>query len=417
LSKRNYSFVFSSVVIVSFLVWASDSGAVGGASRKNFYNWSRYLPDDTTVTDTAYVKSRRPTYKPKDRRSDPFSERTKESPLLLGPPANIKLDVTLDDSLKRFDIRERMGEIDYRNPTTMTFEEYSRYQQQQSIRNYWRAKSEGGVAGESGGAASKRLIPKISVVSPLFDRIFGGSTVDIQTNGNVGLKFGARFNRNFNQSLPIRQQRIGDFDFDQNLALNVVGKIGDKMKINFNWDTKANFEFENNIKLDYTGYEEEIIRKVEAGNVSLPLNNSLITGGQNLFGVKAQLQFGRLAVTTIASNVRGRTDEVNIQNGSQNRTFEIRASQYERDRHFFLSHYFRDRYDRTLQNLPLVNSGITIRRLEVYITNDNRTTENLRNMVAFMDLGEAKPEVVHRFDRLANGSAPTRPADNKSNKL
>ena len=108
-------------------------------------------------------------------------------------------------------------------------------------------------------------------------------------------------------------------DFDQNLAINVVGKIGEKMKLNFNWDTKANFEFENNIKLDYTGYEEEIIRKVEAGNVSLPINNSLITGGQNLFGIKTQLQFGRLAVTAIASNVRGRNDEVKIQNGSQNR--------------------------------------------------------------------------------------------------
>ncbi|MDB5263224.1 MAG: gliding motility-like protein, partial [Adhaeribacter sp.] len=417
MSKRNNNFVLSSVFIVSFLVWATNSGAVEGTSQKNIYNWSKFLLADTIVADTAYVKSRRPTYKPKDRRGDPFSDKTSESPLLLGPPANVKLDVTLDDSLKRFEIRERMGEIDYRTPTTMTFEEYSRYQQQQSIRNYWRAKSEGGVAGESGGAASKRLIPKISVVSPLFDRIFGGSTVDIQTNGTVGLKFGARFNRNFNQSLPIRQQRIGDFEFDQNLALNVVGKIGDKMKINFNWDTKANFEFENNIKLDYTGYEEEIIRKVEAGNVSLPLNNSLITGGQNLFGIKAQLQFGRLALTTIAANVRGRTDEVNIQNGSQNRTFEIRASQYERDRHFFLAHYFRDRYDRSLQNLPLVNSGITIRRLEVYITNDNRTTENLRNMVAFMDLGEAKPEAVHRYDRLANGTAPTRAADNKSNRL
>ncbi|MGV3590014.1 MAG: cell surface protein SprA [Adhaeribacter sp.] len=417
LSKRNYSFVLSSVAIVSFLVWATNSGAAGGTRRKNLYNWGEFLLEDTTVTDSAYVKSRRPTYKPKDRRSDPFSNRNDESPLLLGPPANIKVDVTLDDSLKRFNIQERIGEIDYRNPTTMTFEEYSRYQQQQSIRNYWRAKSEGGIAGEAGGAASKRLIPKISVISPLFDRIFGGSTVDIQTNGNVGLKFGARFNRNFNQSLPLRQQRIGDFDFDQNLALNVVGKIGDKMKINFNWDTKANFEFENNMKLDYTGYEEEIIRKVEAGNVSLPLNNSLITGGQNLFGIKAQLQFGRLAVTAIASNVRGRTDEINIENGSQNRNFEIRASQYERDRHFFLSHFFRDRYNRALQNLPLVNSGITIRRLEVYITNDNRATENLRNMVATMDLGEANPTNIHRPDRLNNGSAPTRPTDNKSNRL
>jgi cell surface protein SprA len=417
LNSRNYTLFLPAVVFVSLLVWLTDAGAVPGAGRIGTPNWKFGFGNDTIDTDTSkYRKSRRPNYNLKDRRSDPFSDQTAPPSLLLGPPANLKLDVTLDDSLKGYNITERIGDIDYRDPTTMTFEEYSRYQQQQSIRNYWRSKSEGGVAGESGGG-SKRLIPTISVMSPLFDRIFGGTAVDIQTNGSVGLKFGARFNRNFNQSLPIRQQRIGDFDFDQNLALNVVGKIGEKMKINFNWDTKANFEFENNMKLDYTGYEEEIIRKVEAGNVSLPINNSLITGGQNLFGIKTQLQFGRLAVTAIASNVRGRTDEVNIQNGSQNREFEIRASQYERDRHFFLSHFFRDRYNRSLQNLPLVNSGVTIRRLEVYITNDNRSTENLRNMVSFMDLGEANPERIYRNNLFNNNSAATRPADNNSNGL
>ncbi|MGV3505010.1 MAG: cell surface protein SprA [Adhaeribacter sp.] len=385
----------------------------------NMPNWRKLFVADTVLADTTlnrpYQKSRRPTYRPKDRVGDPFSESQPNSPLLLGPPANVKLEVEFDDSLKRYDITERMGELDYRNPTQMSFEEYSRYQQQQAIRNYWRAKSEGGVAGES-GTGSARLIPKISVANPLFDRLFGGSAVDIQTNGNVGLKFGARFNRNFNRALPLRQQRIGDFDFDQNLAINVVGKIGEKMKLNFNWDTKANFEFENNIKLDYTGYEEEIIRKVEAGNVSLPINNSLITGGQNLFGIKTQLQFGRLAVTAIASNVRGRNDEVNIQNGSQNRDFELKASQYERDRHFFLSHYFRDRYDRALQDLPLVKSGISIRRVEVYITNDSRSTENLRNMVALMDLGETSAQALFRDD-LLDPARQNAPADNNANKL
>ncbi len=381
-------------------------------------SWQTAVPQDTIDPDSSknssYIKSRRPTYKPKDRLSDPFSNQGSSSPLLLENPSNIKMDVEYNDSLRRFEISEKVGNMDYRNPTMMTFEEYSRFQQQQAIRNYWRAKSEGGVTGQP-GTGSSRLIPRISVANPLFDRIFGGSAVDIQTNGNVGLKFGARFNRNFNRSLPYRQQRIGDFDFDQNMALNVVGKIGDKMKLNFNWDTKANFEFENNIKLDYTGYEEEILRKVEAGNVSLPLNNSLITGAQNLFGIKAQFQFGRLSVTTIASNVRGRNDEVNIQNGSQSRDFEIKASQYERDRHFFLSHFFRDRYDRALQNLPLVRSGIAIRRVEVFVVSDNRATENLRNVVALMDLGEADPAKIHR-QQFVNG-APGRPANNGSNNL
>ena len=229
----------------------------------------------------------------------------------------------------------------------------------------------------------------------------------------MNLRFFGRFNRNFNPTIPIRQQRIGDFDFDQGIQLNLLGSIGEKLKLTANWDTKANFEFENNLKLDYTGYEEEIIRKIEAGNVSLPLNNTLITGGQNLFGLKAQLQFGKLAVTTIMSNQRGRTDEVNIQNGAQNRDFEIRADAYDKDRHFFLSQYFRDQYNAALRNLPLVNTQVVIRRLEVYVTNNNRATENLRNVVALMDLGEPNP---YR-ETFSKGLPPNAPARNDANHL
>jgi len=420
LSQKKYLLFFSSVISISFLAWISDAKSLSEAGRFTFTGNLNHLLQDSvpadTIIDPTYKKSTRPTYQPKDRVSDPFSGQTSSSPLLLDTPANLQLDVDYNDSLKRYDITERVGDLNYRNPTTMTFEEYSRFQQQQAIRNYWRAKSEGGIAGESGTGAA-RLIPKISVMSPAFGRIFGGNAVDIQTNGNVGLIFGARFNRNFNPSLPFRQQRTGDFEFDQNLAFNIVGQVGEKMKINFNYDTKANFAFENNIKLDYTGYEEEIIRKVEAGNVSLPLNNSLITGGQNLFGVKAQMQFGRLGVTAIASSVQGRNDEINIQNGSQSRDFELRASQYERDRHFFLSHYFRDRYDQALRKLPLVQSGISIRRLEVYITNDNRSTQNLRNVVAFMDLGEANPEDVYQEQFLTAGTNRLTPTNNQNNTL
>ncbi|QNF35718.1 cell surface protein SprA [Adhaeribacter swui] len=399
--------------------WLSEAGTLTGGSALNI-NALRSLVVDTVITDTTtsegYRKSRRPDFRPKDRVGDPFSNRTSRSPMLLKNPDNVDLNVDLDDSLKYFEIKEKVGDLNFRNPTIMTYEEYTKFQQQQAIRNYWRSKAEGGVTGEKASGRSL-LSPKIPVVSPLFDRIFGGNFVDIQTNGNAGLKFGARFNRNFNQSLPLRRQRTGDFEFDQNLAINVTGRIGEKLKLNFNWDTKANFEFENNIKMDYTGYEEEIIRKIEAGNVSLPLNNSLVTGAQNLFGVKAQLQFGKLGVTTVMSNVRGRTDQINIQNGAQNRPFEIKIDQYERDRHYFLSQFFRDRYDRSLRDLPQLKSGITIRRLEVYITNDNRQTENLRNVVTLMDLAEADTAKIYRDVFAKTGTAPTVPASNDANTL
>ncbi|WP_242510054.1 T9SS outer membrane translocon Sov/SprA [Hymenobacter persicinus] len=360
-------------------------------------------PDTPRVIrpDTSrYRSSRRPKVAPEDRAGTPFSPQRRRSPLILGLPGNVNLDVTPDDSLQYFDIRERVGqEIDYRDPSRMSFEEYSEWQQREAIRSYFRAKSAGGVAGDPESPTAKRLIPKI-YLGPMADRIFGGSYVDIRPNGAVTLRMGARFNRNQNPTLTLRQQRVGDFQYDQTMNLNLTGQIGEKLKLTFNYDTKAAFDFENNMKLDYTGYETEIIRKVELGNVSLPITNSLIQGGQNLFGVKTQLQFGKLAVTAVASTLRGTADEVRVQNGAQSRNFELKASQYERDRHFFLSHFFRERYDAALRNLPTIQSGVEIRRLEVYVTNDNRSAENLRNVVTLMDLAE--PNRVYRPQFSAN---------------
>ncbi|MFD2514724.1 cell surface protein SprA [Pontibacter locisalis] len=409
-SKKN-TLLLAAVAAISLLAWWTQAEELRSRSRFSYTILQNLLSrQDTVKKDTTYIPSRKPTFVPSDRRGNPFSTRSSSSPLLLGQPSNLQLNVELDDSLKQYNITETIGDINYRPPSSMTMQQYSEWQQREAIRNYWRAKS-AGLDGES-VVSSNRLIPKI-YISPVFDRIFGGNYVDIQPNGNVSLKFGARFNRNQNPTIPLRQQRTGDFDFDQNISLNLVGKIGEKMRINFNWDNNANFDFENNMKLDYTGYEEEIIRKIEAGNVSLPLNNSLITGAQNLFGIKTQLQFGRLGVTTIASNVRGRNDEVIIQNGAQNKPFLVRIDEYDKDRHFYLSQFFRSRYNQALAKLPLVNSGIVIRRLELYVTNNNRSTENLRNMVAYMDIGEPDP-YREQFDNGRPGSAP---ADNEANSL
>ncbi|RZL07723.1 MAG: cell surface protein SprA, partial [Hymenobacter sp.] len=196
-------------------------------------------------------------------------------------------------------------------------------------------------------------------------------------------------------------------------------QVGTKLKLTFNYDTKAAFDFDNQMKFDYAGQPTDILRKLDLGNVSMPLNNSLITGGSNLFGIKTQLQFGRLGVTAVAATLRGSQDEVRVQNGAQSRTFELKASQYERDRHYFLSQFFRDRYDQALRGLPTVQSGFEIRRLEVWVTNDNRTTDNLRNVVSLMDLGEPRLNRLYRpqfYDTLGRATAIT-PAKNQVNYL
>jgi cell surface protein SprA len=144
------------------------------------------------------------------------------------------------------------------------------------------------------------------------------------------------------------------------------------------------------MKLEFVGQEDDIIQAIELGNVSLPTSNTLITGAQSLFGVKGEFQFGDLTLTGIFSEQRSQSKSINVQGGATTTDFEVWGDQYEANRHFFLGQYFRNNYERWLSNLPLVTSPVQITRIEVWVTNRRNATENVRNIVAFMDLGASE---------------------------
>ena len=379
------------------------------------------LPQDSLSSDSAkaplpvqeYEKSRQPTYESKDRPGNSILYPEASSPLILKNPKSLQLDVEVDTSLT-YTIDERFGDLYYRPPTILSFEQYNRLHGKKMRKDYWKEMSSG-LDGES-AISGRRLIPPI-YISPAFDRIFGGSFVDIRPNGFVMLDFGGRWQRIQNPSIPIRQQRNGGFEFDQQISMNVVGKIGEKLSITADFDNNNSFDFENNLKVEYTGFEEDILQKIEIGNISLPLSNSLITGAQNLFGVKTQLRFGKLDITAVASTQRGKSDEIEINGGAdggQGREFEIRASEYEENRHYFLGHFFRNNYEGWLRGIPQIISGLNITRVEVYVINRQNNTETLRNFLAFMDLGEGK--VIYQNDNPkvgpGNGGANRNDANN-----
>ncbi|AMR28846.1 cell surface protein SprA [Hymenobacter psoromatis] len=423
--------LLAAAVSASVLLAAAWAPA-GAAGRRYPAAWSTWvsrlgltmqgLPSQTAPGDTGrYRPSRRPRLRTvRDRQGSRFSPRGRRSSLILPLPKNVKLQVTPDDSLKNYNVRETVGgQIDYRNPTIISQQDLLKFQERQAINDYYRQKAMGGVAGAPaapGSAQAQRLIPKI-YLGPIADRIFGGSYIDIRPAGSLTFKFGAKYNVNRNPALTLRQQSVGDFIFDQNMNLSLSGQVGTKLKLTFNYDTKAAFDFDNQMKFDYAGQPTDILRKLDLGNVSMPLNNSLITGGSNLFGIKTQLQFGRLGVTAVAATLRGSQDEVRVTNGAQSRTFELKSSQYEKDRHYFLAQFFRDKYDQALRGLPTVQSGFEIRRLEVWVTNDNRTTDNLRNVVSLMDIGEPRLARLYRpqFYNAASVATASTPARNQAN--
>ena len=306
-------------------------------------------------------------------------------------PSNIESVVEYDPETGNYFIYQRIGDqIDYRNPTVMSFEEYMNYDMQQSLQDYWREKeavqsmAQAAEDGTGGGFA-----PQLKIESEAFDRIFGGNTIDIRPQGTAELIFGINVNKNENPQIPERQRSITTFDFDQRIQMNIIGNIGDKMKLSTNYNTQATFDFENEMRLEYTGYDDEIIKRIEAGNVSMPLGGSLISGSQSLFGVKAELQFGKLYTTTLFSQQRGQRQEINVEGGAQIQEFVLSADNYEANRHFFLSRFFRNRYDRAMRSLPIVNSDVQITRIEVWVVNYRADVEDNRNIIALADLGES----------------------------
>lgn len=373
------------------------------------------VKNDSAVADSVknYEPSRRPTYQAQDRYGNPFSNRTGNSPLLLEDPAALQLDVKIDTAFN-YSIYETIGDINFRPTSSMSFTEFSNYQDDRILSEYWKERSLG-LDGES-AVSGRSLIPPL-YVSPAFDRLFGGSFVELIPNGFITLDFGGRYTKNLNPSIPSARQKYSSFEFDQQINMNAVGKVGEKLAITANFANNNSFDFQNDLKVEYTGFEEEILQKIEIGNVSMPVNNSLISGAQNLFGVKTQMRFGNLYVTSVASTQRGKAESVKVEGGAQRQEFEVRSSDYDENRHFFLGHFFRNNYERWLSGLPRVNSSVDIRRVEVYVMNKNQNTQNLRSVAAFMDLGESNPTNINQSQFLETAVANNSPTDNDANKL
>lgn len=323
-------------------------------------------------------------FKFKDESWDP-TDKGHQGGLRLSNPSNVTDSIQFNPKENQFEFQQKMGRLRYRNPSYMSFEEYMDYDLEKKLSDYWKQRHEA----EDIQNKPKSLIPKIMVNSEGFDRIFGGNTVDIRPSGAAELTFGVNTSKTANPAIAERNRKVSVFDFNQKIQLNVLGKIGDKLKTQINYDTEAAFDFQNQVKLEYTGYEDDIIKKIEAGNVSLPLQGSLISGSQALFGLKTQLQFGKTTVTTLLSQQRGKKQEVEVQGGTQVTKFEITGDNYDVNKHFFLSQYFRDNYNKGLSKLPILTSNINITKVEVYITNISSVVDNTRNALCFADLGES----------------------------
>lgn len=312
--------------------------------------------------------------------------------MVLPNPPNIE-DLYLYDPVTDYYIFNRkLGDFRIDYPLILTPKEFEELVRQQEMKAYFKQKIDAADGRKQNAEDDQKdLLPTFYVNSSFFESIFGGNTIEVIPQGSVEMDLGLLYTKQDNPQFSPRNRSSFTFDFDQRISLSMLAQVGTRLQVTANYDTQSTFDFQNQIKLEYTPTEDDIIQKIEVGNVSMPLNSTLIKGAQSLFGVKTQLKFGKTTITGVFSEQKSQTTTVMAEGGATVTNFELFALDYDENRHYFLSHYFRDNYDRALEQYPFINSNVQITRVEVWVTNRSNHTNNVRNIVALQDIGESNP--------------------------
>ena len=304
-------------------------------------------------------------------------------------------EIIFDKDLNKYVIIEKIGDYYTRTPIFLTRKEYAKYRLKKDMTQYFKDKVSATNSKKKGSKdAQKDLLPTYYVNSDFFETIFGGNTVKVTPTGSLNLKLGFIYQNTENPQLSEENRSSFTFDFDQQINASIRAEVGTRLDFTANYDTQSTFDFQNLVKIGYEPTEDDILQGIEAGNVSMPIKNSLINGAQSLFGIKTQLKFGNTNITAVFSQQNSESKTVVAEGGASIQEFELQATDYDNDRHFFLGQYFIDNYANSLKNYPLINSQVNITRLEVWVTNRNASTEDFRSIVAFADIGESDTNVL-----------------------
>lgn len=274
-------------------------------------------------------------------------------------------------------------------PNVMSMQDYARLSREHSLRDNWRSLIEEGKRRQE----SERGLLDFKINVPggrqsAFTTIFGKPEVNLKVNGTANMNLGASIQKTADPSLPPNQQTRVDPTFEQNLKLNIQGNIGDKLHIRTDWDTERSFDFQNRLNIVYEGYEDEIIKKIEMGNVSMETGNSLIRGGGALFGIKSIAEMGPLRLTSVVSQQEGQGNTQTITGGAKEEQFSIRPADYEDDKHFFIDFFTRQQFEDNMSNPQQLGTALDISEINVWMLNaSSQAIEGQRQAIALVDLG------------------------------
>lgn len=403
--NRKTAHTFRTLVAITILFAIFTLANARPTGEHSFYSVRETNePDINAITDTVP--------KVNERYGDPYANPNK-SPFDFRDTSYVKRTIEYDPKTKQYYIVEKVGDKYYRTPTAYSMQDFLTLQGRKDEEEYFRRR-----AAMLADMNRRMFKPKFKVSNDWFNRIMGVDSlgkvkIDIRPSGYVDILAGYQGQNIQNPTIPERARKNGGLDFNMNSQLQVDANIGSKLKLPINYNTLANFEFENQLNLNYVGDADQIIKQFQLGNVSFTSKGTLIPGAQSLFGIKTQLQFGKLFVTGVLANQRAQRQSMGLEGGSATQTFSLKSDEYEENRHFLMSQYFRNNYNTAMRELPIVNSSIQVLRVEVWVTNRNvAATTDTRDVVALMDLGESNPY----NPAWSTGNTDPRPS-NASNRL
>ena len=299
--KRIKIFIATSMLLFGFLL-KSNATNIGAFTTSEIYQ----------LSDTIRLPIR-------DRYADTYTY-PNQNPWLLKDTSFIKKQIEYDPVSKQYYFIEKVGSRYYRTRMTFSMNEFISLKGKEDEKEYFRKRA------AMLTSLNRRLYkPKFNFVNDWVNRIVGNGKIDIQPNGYVDIMAGYQGQQINNPTLPERSRNNGGFDFNMNSQFQVDANIGDKLKLPINYNTLANFSFDNQLKLDYQGKEDEVLKLLQAGNTNFTTKGTLIPGAQSLFGIKTQLQFGKLFITSVLANQRSQRQSLGIQGGSSTQLFSYKA--------------------------------------------------------------------------------------------
>lgn len=365
----------------------SDTSFTGGDSL--ITQDSSYRPPVDSTARIKYFK-----YAPDYIFGTTLSKKT--SPLLLENASGIKHEVEFD-SAGNVVIHEKFDGDDIRAPLVIPLETYLSEMSNSNIKNTFSQIVSEKFQGNTQDDISKLFEKFTDITIPLpfkSESIFGPPTFNLKINGAVDITASYQNSTSDQTIISGLSNTNNSINFKQEVQLTAKGKVGDKLMIDADYNTQRLFDFENQLKIKYEGYADEVIKRIEGGNVSLQTNSGLIGSSQALFGVVGDFQLGRLSLSAVVSQKKSKSEIKDFVGGSQETVFDLKVWDYS-ENHYFVDTIYKTSFLDVFNNISGVTQltsqrAIDEQSIEVYVQTEPTTT-NKRVAALHVKLYEKPP--------------------------